>query len=80
MECVLGYFGTANWNSILSRLEDLAISEVVEPEDRVEFFCRLKYPSRWIFDIYIQGSKYNFLELSLKSRRRSNAAREFQLS
>jgi hypothetical protein len=66
MECVLGYSGTANWNSILSRLEDLALSEVVESEDRVGFFCRLKYPSRWFFDIYIQGSKYNFLELSLK--------------
>ena len=36
----------------------------------IEFFCALNVRKRWFFDIYIQGSKkYNFLELSLKSRR-----------
>ena len=33
---------------------------------RIEFFVARKLRSnRWFFDIYIQGSKYNFLELSL---------------
>ena len=32
----------------------------------VEFFVARKMRSnRWFFEIYIQGSKYNFLELSL---------------
>ena len=34
---------------------------------RIEFFDARKMRSnRWFFEIYIQGSKYNFLELSLK--------------
>jgi hypothetical protein len=29
--------------------------------ERLSFFCGLKTgPGRWFFDIYIQGSKYNF--------------------
>jgi hypothetical protein len=34
--------------------------------NRIEFFDARKLRSnRWFFEIYIQGSKYNFLELSL---------------
>jgi hypothetical protein len=34
---------------------------------RIEFFdARKRRSNRWFFEIYIQGSKYNFLELSLK--------------
>ena len=33
---------------------------------RIEFFdARKTRSNRWFFEIYIQGSKYNFLELSL---------------
>jgi hypothetical protein len=36
-------------------------------EDGIEFFdARKSRSNRWFFEIYIQGSKYNFLELSLK--------------
>lgn len=41
---------------------------------QIEFFCRPEsagvYPKEvwgWFFDIYIQGSKNNFLELSLRN-------------
>ena len=58
-------FGTANWNSILSRRERSANRLAVPPEgiagERLSFFCGPKTgPGRWFFDIYIQGSKYNF--------------------
>jgi len=34
---------------------------------RIEFFdARKTRSNRWFFEIYIQGSKYNFLEVSLK--------------
>ena len=39
---VLAYFGTANWRSILSRLINPATRDF-ESEDRVGFFCELKY-------------------------------------
>ena len=32
---------------------------------RLSFFVVQNVSGRWFFEIYIQGSKYNFLELSL---------------
>jgi len=33
----------------------------LSPEIKLGFFVELKEaPNRWFFDIYIQGSKYNF--------------------
>ena len=32
----------------------------------IEFFDARKLRNCWFFEIYIQGSKYNFLELSLR--------------
>ena len=48
----------------------------------VELFWRPEAANRWFFEIYIQGSKYNFLELSLnlKKLRSQDRGGEFQLS
>jgi hypothetical protein len=32
---------------------------------RLSFFVARMHETHWFFEIYIQGSKYNFLELSL---------------
>ena len=67
---VLVLFGTANWNSILSRHDAQPFATAdrlrIMVGARIEFFdARKKRSNRWFFEIYIQGSKYNFLELSL---------------
>ena len=64
-------FGTTNWNSILSRHDAQPFATAdrlrIMVGTRIEFFDARKIRSnRWFFEIYIQGSKYNFLELSLK--------------
>jgi hypothetical protein len=54
-------FGTANWNSILSRHDESRTRGMNYRRRKIEFFCGPKPgASRWFFDIYIQGSKYNF--------------------
>jgi hypothetical protein len=67
---VLVLFGTANWNSILSRHDAQPFATAdrlrIMVGARIEFFdARKTRSNRWFFEIYIQGSKYNFLELSL---------------
>jgi hypothetical protein len=62
---VLAYFGTANWNSILSRHDKRQPATAGGCEiiagDQIGFFCWAERgANRWFFDIYIQGSKYNF--------------------
>jgi hypothetical protein len=67
-ELVLAYFGTANWNSILSRHDERSRpkrkrrrQKRESSPERIEFFLWLgRGTGRWFFDIYIQGSKYNF--------------------
>ena len=64
-------FGTTNWNSILSRRDAQPFATAdrlrIMVGARIEFFdARKTRGNRWFFEIYIQGSKYNFLELSLK--------------
>jgi hypothetical protein len=69
-ELVLAYFGTANWNSILSRHDERSAwresgggqtKRESSPERKLSFFLWVKKGTgRWFFDIYIQGSKYNF--------------------
>ena len=69
-ELVLAYFGTANWNSILSRRDERSVrresgggqtKRESPPEKKLSFFLRVERGAgRWFFDIYIQGSKYNF--------------------
>ena len=53
----------------------LTLNSYLKQCDRFEFGrtkrfrstnVRLAFGPGWFFDIYIQGSKYNFLELSLK--------------
>jgi hypothetical protein len=54
-------FGTANWNSILSRDDEARLGGTNDHRKKIEFFCGPKAGlGRWFFDIYIQGSKYNF--------------------
>jgi hypothetical protein len=68
-ELVLAYFGTANWNSILSRHDERSARRESgsgqtngnHRRRKIEFFLWVGGgTSRWFFDIYIQGSKYNF--------------------
>ncbi len=68
-ELVLAYFGTANWNSILSRHDERSARRESgggqtngnHRRREVEFFLWTERGAgRWFFDIYIQGSKYNF--------------------
>ena len=49
---------------------------------RLSFFVVQNVSGRWFFEIYIQGSKYNFLELSLNLNKLRSMDRggEFQLS
>jgi hypothetical protein len=58
---VLAYFGTANWNSILSR-HDESRTGGMNDRRRLDwvFLWTERGANRWFFDIYIQGSKYNF--------------------
>jgi hypothetical protein len=61
-------FWDCKLNSILSRFYRAVACERRRTEigNRIEFFDARKLRSnRWFFEIYIQGSKYNFLELSL---------------
>jgi hypothetical protein len=65
-ELVLAFFGTANWNSILSR-PDETVTRLRwarwklsgRRSDWVFLWCG-RGVNRWFFDIYIQGSKNNF--------------------
>ena len=72
-ELVLAFFGTANWNSILSRHDERSApregvdGQAIIAGEKLGFFVarnsRRVYPEEfrgWFFDIYIQGSKYNF--------------------
>jgi hypothetical protein len=61
-ELVLAYFGTANWNSILSRFIRRSLGEGgLKTGEEIGFFLWIERGAgRWFFDIYIQGSKYNF--------------------
>jgi hypothetical protein len=58
---VLACFGTANWNSILSPFIRRSLGEG-GPTGRHDwvFFVSEICENRRFFDIYIQGSKYNF--------------------
>jgi hypothetical protein len=60
-ELVLAYFGTANWNSILSRFDQSRHGGSLRDGRQGWVFLWAEIcVNRWFFDIYIQGSKYNF--------------------
>jgi len=67
MKLVLADFGTSNWNSILSRFIASRHAGRTESGTGLSFLTSGNCENRWFFEIYIQGSKYNFLELSLRN-------------